>query len=670
MSEYADLLVDVWTIWLQPIMWEAYHMFVESLNTLGASWWDWFAAVAWQASLFIGVVAVLDRAFGRYVWPQVRYAVWLLVFLKLILPPTLASPWSIAALFTPERAAPAMTETLQLSSAPVSSIAQMAIPSLPAAAPPVIPAPEVSWQAYAMLVWALGAFALVCWIAIRIVGIHLALRNAKEPPMHLRNVLNRATERAGLRWTPRLLITHTVDSPAVFGLFRPTILLPDGFPEEDAEHVLLHELAHVRRFDLPVHAVTVALLVIFWPNPLVWYALNRSVRVRELCTDGTVSRMLRERTPDYRTTLLNAARSYLDTPHTVVSPLGLMGLVEGPAMIVERLRHLERAPWRNTRLRALAVVATVLLLAGTVLPMSRTKDAGSVSEHGRSSLYFEYLSAMLNASVPAGQVVHDSTSWRALHEEHIAANMSDPEVISAHRRAVASLPVSEDSIQVGDCWRFKDKLLRGPTEIRIHLLTDEERNRLLDYYVSTLRHEYAHVDTLDKRSVARLGYAMESAPFLVVTVDIIERFPNHPIVPLWTYPSITYWPLSDRIRFIDWLVDENIIREEHITIPQGTTESRVREWRDRLFYFLWDVDRIPRPIGEIELPQFDSPATLVAIVSEDGSVEPQDLLAAGKKVSAPVIMEAARRLKFEPAFVDGEPVPCMVYLRLDGADDS
>ena len=62
------------------------------------------------------------------------------------------------------------------------------------------------------------------------------------------------SERLGLERVPAIVFSDEAVAPAVYGLFRPVLLLPADYTEslspEEAEHVLLHELAHLKRGDL------------------------------------------------------------------------------------------------------------------------------------------------------------------------------------------------------------------------------------------------------------------------------------------------------------------------------------------------------------------------------------------------------------------------------------
>src|SRR5947199_6724692 len=70
------------------------------LNVAAASWWEWMTAMSLQVAVFVILVVVLDRLLARWAWPQLHLALWLAVIIKLILPPTVTSSWSIVRLWS------------------------------------------------------------------------------------------------------------------------------------------------------------------------------------------------------------------------------------------------------------------------------------------------------------------------------------------------------------------------------------------------------------------------------------------------------------------------------------------------------------------------------------------------------------------------------------------
>jgi cell division protein FtsI (penicillin-binding protein 3) len=86
-------------------------------------------------------------------------------------------------------------------------------------------------------------------------------------------------------------ISDAVDSPAVTGVLRSTVLLPrsaETWSPERTRVVLLHELAHVLRRDAVAQLVADAACAVQWWNPLAWLVASRLRVERELAADDAV----------------------------------------------------------------------------------------------------------------------------------------------------------------------------------------------------------------------------------------------------------------------------------------------------------------------------------------------------------------------------------------------
>lgn len=87
----------------------------------------------------------------------------------------------------------------------------------------------------------------------------------------------------------QLLYSALVKVPVVLGVFRPVILVPVGLlaniPAEQAEAILLHELAHVRRKDYFVNLLQRFADAIFFFNPAFTWISSLLRQEREACCD-------------------------------------------------------------------------------------------------------------------------------------------------------------------------------------------------------------------------------------------------------------------------------------------------------------------------------------------------------------------------------------------------
>jgi len=304
-----------------------------------AAFADWLVSTAAQAAALALVALVADRLLARWGLPHLRAGLWLLVFGKVLCPPGLTSPVGVSV-------APASVD--------------------PAAA---------TGHGPLLLLWAAGFVCVSGWTIRRRIRLRRAFpgRPIEALPADLHRPLGRAARRIGLRRLPRVALHREARVPCVFGLLRPVVVLPraawSALGPREREHVLLHELAHLKRGDLLVDLAVRALGAVYWFHPLLWLAARRIRALREVCCDSTVAAVLREETPEYRRTLLRAAERTL-------LPAAGMGFLSRSG-IVERIRALEGDPWRKRRANRLAAAAVVLVAGFLGLPAAAPPIRGA-----------------------------------------------------------------------------------------------------------------------------------------------------------------------------------------------------------------------------------------------------------------------------------------------------
>ena len=69
---------------------------MNQINQFSIRWFEWIVAASWQLALLVCIVG-LACYLTRNASPRLRYALWLLVLVKVFLPPGLATPWSVGS---------------------------------------------------------------------------------------------------------------------------------------------------------------------------------------------------------------------------------------------------------------------------------------------------------------------------------------------------------------------------------------------------------------------------------------------------------------------------------------------------------------------------------------------------------------------------------------------
>jgi len=103
-------------------------------------------------------------------------------------------------------------------------------------------------------------------------------------------------------------LSEKVTSPAVYGVFRPKIILPADFAKKDLTYILAHENAHIKNADNLWRAVAFVTVAIHWFNPLAWIFLKSFLAETELaCDERVLSRFGEEEKKAYAAALVDCA---------------------------------------------------------------------------------------------------------------------------------------------------------------------------------------------------------------------------------------------------------------------------------------------------------------------------------------------------------------------------
>ncbi len=355
------------------------HFPSQLLNAWGDRWADYAWAGLWQSSALIAALWIIDGFLQHRMRPVVRQALWMLVLLKLLLPTSLALPTGVGYWIprgTGENQG--RFDRWVAREIPNSRANPPAGPSAraPAAQPPVTPRPT----ALLMLAWMAGVVAFGAVVARRSFAWQQGQRPGADrlDPLALQLEASRAevglSSRVALRWIA------AGQSPALCGLWRPTLLLPRGLDErlspDQLRAVFLHELVHARRGDVWVNALQVGLQILWWWHPLLWLANARLRAIREEVVDDEVAFRMGPESTAYPEALLEVAKAALLRPGL---SLGLLGIVESRSALRGRIeRMFADPPARMPRLGRWGL-ATTVLLGLLLLPMARGRATSEAS---------------------------------------------------------------------------------------------------------------------------------------------------------------------------------------------------------------------------------------------------------------------------------------------------
>ena len=101
-------------------------------------------------------------------------------------------------------------------------------------------------------------------------------------------LLLRRRVRISIPYRDNVYLCDNIPSPFILNAFFPKIYIPSGIDQEQLQHVLAHEYAHIKRKDPLWKPFGFLLLSIYWFNPLLWIAYVLLCRDIELACDEKV----------------------------------------------------------------------------------------------------------------------------------------------------------------------------------------------------------------------------------------------------------------------------------------------------------------------------------------------------------------------------------------------
>ncbi len=366
----------------------------------------------WQLTLLLLLVWSASRLLRRR--PQLSYVICLVIICKCIVPPVWSSPTGVFSWMQAQvgRAETAVSVPIDqdadvdryvfepmpvnhalaadpLQSADVDVAAATGAPVIPVEAEikPVAPAPPLPLQAASVPESIdAGKILLVAWLAGT--GLFLLLWGVQFARFQrrLRHYAKRCTDpdilasvdrfraQLGIRRQVRVLEGDAHFQACSFGIWRPTILLPAWLLQEltpdRRQHVIAHEMIHVRRGDLLHGFLQGMVQAVWWFHPLVWWFNRLMTDLRERCCDRELLARLPCNPICYAECLLQVLKGH--RTHQSVS----LRLATHPTMAgsrrfeqtrerIEEIMNATPQVYRRFRLRHWIVAA---LLAAAVLP--------------------------------------------------------------------------------------------------------------------------------------------------------------------------------------------------------------------------------------------------------------------------------------------------------------
>lgn len=224
-------------------------------------------------------------------------------------------------------------------------------------------------------IWLVGILAMV-FLVLKSVSRLNAIRKSALPLQNktVRLLYNSCLRELKITRNIPVYSTAFLKSPVIVGLCNPCIYLPihliSDFHAADMRYMLLHELQHYRHKDALANCLMNLFGVLYWCNPLVWYALKEMRIDREIACDTSVLALLDESDYEkYGNTLINFAEKVSLTPFPFAA--GISGSMKQMQRRITNISSYQK-PSVFGKLKGVIAFATVGVILFGLAPMLST----------------------------------------------------------------------------------------------------------------------------------------------------------------------------------------------------------------------------------------------------------------------------------------------------------
>ena len=239
-----------------------------------------------------------------------------------------------------------------------------------------------------LALWISGIIAMLILVIRSVLRLHILKKSALPlQNQKVQQLFQRCLNDTGITKNIPIYSTAYLKSPVIVGFLKPCIYLPIHLIADDNEtdirYMLLHELQHYKHKDGIANYLMNLAGIIYWFNPLVWYALKEMRSDREIACDTSVLKLLEsEDYITYGNTLINFAEKISLTPFPFAS--GISGNMKQMKRRILNIASYERPNFQK-KLKSIAAFLLISILLLGLSPFVSTYAADENHYHWNTS---------------------------------------------------------------------------------------------------------------------------------------------------------------------------------------------------------------------------------------------------------------------------------------------
>jgi bla regulator protein BlaR1 len=357
------------------------------------------------ASILILTILLTKKIFHKALSPKWHYYIWILLLVRLLVPVFPESSISIYNLFSAEAdkvnlpisqvSNPStegtltenFTDTKEALSQEALNVSgeNTANPLVSSSiADRVLKAKESPKYNSAIIImaftWITGVLLLSVYsICINIVfAVSVRKRYTLLKDERINTILEDCKSSMRIKHPIPLLTSNKVRTPALYGFFNTKILISEIHMEKlsaaEIKYIFLHELSHYKRKDIAVNWILALLQIVYFFNPLIWYAFYKIHEDCEISCDASALGYINEcEYQSYGSTVIKLIKLFSESNFIPVTA----GISKNKSSYKRRIimiSKFKKSKWTNT---LLALVLIVFVGSIGLTGCKVTEDKGS-----------------------------------------------------------------------------------------------------------------------------------------------------------------------------------------------------------------------------------------------------------------------------------------------------
>ncbi|CAM3827781.1 M56 family metallopeptidase [Marinicrinis lubricantis] len=296
---------------------------------------QWVLTTSAMASVMVGLILLAKFLLKDKLNIRWHYLLWILVIIRLILPWTPESSFSVFNLVnleTPliegdqqstfsENSSYEVTDPI-LSTNNLENVTETSYFGQSKHQEVASENQTVSWISFIMLAWVLGIIFLFMYIFVSHRNfVRKVNSGALISDRRILQLFDQCKHSMHVRKNISLIKTNVINSPTLYGSIHPRLLLPEDtlhtFTNKELTYIFFHELAHFKRKDIPVNWLMTSLLILHWFNPILWYGCFRMREDQEMACDALALSFINpNESTHYGYTIIKLLENYSRSPST------------------------------------------------------------------------------------------------------------------------------------------------------------------------------------------------------------------------------------------------------------------------------------------------------------------------------------------------------------------